>query len=313
MNNIKMQTKFDYKTMKYLNLYLMKYKRKTILLYIILIVFSLGVGTYLFISSLKSENGPNYIWPVAFGLITAYTIFQMVTIGLGLEPFITNALSSTFKNQTCVQMSDYVELVELDGTHSHTDHKGGSEDEHSIYDAHIWLDPIAMINMTNAMLDELIKIYPEREDLFRENANNLIKDLEDLNEEYIERLSSEDILNRTIMVDHDAYAYWTFRYGINRIKLLNDNESNEVGTQEFLDKVSEAKEAGIKYIISTKNETKSAMFNQYLKALDASELSLHHLGTITTQELKDGITYLIIMRENLEVLIQALPKVSDSE
>ena len=234
-------------------------------------------------------------------------------IGLGLEPFITNALSSTFKNQTCVQMSDYVELVELDGTHSHTDHKGGSEDEHSIYDAHIWLDPIAMINMTNAMLDELIKIYPEREDLFRENANNLIKDLEDLNEEYIERLSSEDILNRTIMVDHDAYAYWTFRYGINRIKLLNDNESNEVGTQEFLDKVSEAKEAGIKYIISTKNETKSAMFNQYLKALDASELSLHHLGTITTQELKDGITYLIIMRENLEVLIQALPKVRDSE
>ena len=90
MNNIKMQTKFDYKTMKYLNLYLMKYKRKTILLYIILIVFSLGVGTYLFISSLKSENGPNYIWPVAFGLITAYTIFQMVTIERNLDKHLRN-------------------------------------------------------------------------------------------------------------------------------------------------------------------------------------------------------------------------------
>ena len=49
------------------------------------------------------------------------------------------------------------------------------------------------------------------------------------------------------MVDHDAYAYWTYRYGINRIKLRSDNESNEVGTQEFLEKVKQAKETNIKY------------------------------------------------------------------
>lgn len=237
-------------------------------------------------------------------------------VGLGLEPFITNALTSTFKNVKCVELSNYVDLVELDGSHSHgaEDTKSGEkEDDHSIYDAHVWLDPINMIKMTEAMLEELVLIYPDREELFRTNASELIKELEDLNDEFIEALSDENILNKTIMVDHDAYAYWTYRYGINRIKLLNDNESNEVGTKEFLEKVSQAKEAHIKYIISTKNETKSAMFDQYLKELDASELSLHHLGTITTQELKDGITYLIIMRENLETLIKALPKVNEEE
>ena len=236
----------------------------------------------------------------------------MFYIGLGLEPFITNALNSTFKDLKCVEMSNFVELVELDGTHSHNDTKGG-ESAHSIYDPHIWLDPIAMINMTNAMLEELVKIYPEREEIFRFNAINLVKELEELNEEYQESLSDENILNRTIMVDHDAYAYWTYRYGVNRIKLRNDNESNEVGTQEFLEKIKEAKEAGIKYIISTKNETKSALFDQYLKELGASELSLHHLGTITTQELKDGITYISIMKENLATLIEALPKKSSEE
>ena len=190
-------------------------------------------------------------------------------IGLGLEPFITNGLSSTFKNLKCVEMSNYVDLVELDGTHSHGDSDEKSE-EHSIYDPHIWLDPIAMINMTNAMLEELVLIYPDREETFRLNATNLVKELEELNNEYVERLSDENIINRTIMVDHDAYAYWTYRYGVNRIKLRNDNESNEVGTQEFLEKIKQAKEAGIKYIISTKNETKSALFNQYLKELGAS-------------------------------------------
>lgn len=229
-------------------------------------------------------------------------------IGLGLEPFITNGLNSTFKNINCVQMSDYCELVELDGGHSHSDNDD-EDGEHSIYDAHIWLDPIAMISMTNKMLSELIKIYPERTEVFTNNANNLINELEKLHQDFINRLSSEDILNKTIMVDHDAYAYWTYRYGINRIKLRGDNESNEVGTQEFLEKIKMAKEAGIKYIISTKNETKSSMFNQYLKELNASELSLHHLGTITTDELKEGISYLTIMEENLDTLIEALPKV----
>lgn len=227
-------------------------------------------------------------------------------IGLGLEPFITNGLNSTFKNINCVQMSDYCELVELDGGHSHGEDEDG---EHSIYDAHIWLDPVAMISMTNKMLEELIKIYPERTEVFTKNANNLISELEKLHQDFITRLSSEDILNKTIMVDHDAYAYWTYRYGINRIKLRGDNESNEVGTQEFLEKIKMAKEADIKYIISTKNETKSSMFNQYLKELNASELSLHHLGTITTDELKEGISYLTIMEENLDTLIEALPKV----
>lgn len=231
-------------------------------------------------------------------------------IGLGLEPFITNGLNSTFKDKKCVQMSDFVELVELDGTHKH---ENGEVEENSVYDQHIWLDPIAMIKMTEAMLNELILIYPEREEYFRINASNLINDLNQLNEEYIARLSDETILNRTIMVDHDAYAYWTYRYGISRIKLRSDNESNEVGTQEFVNKIKEAKDLGIKYIISTKNETKSAMFNQYLKELDASELSLHHLGTITTKELKDGITYLSIMRENLDTLIEALPKVEEEK
>ena len=90
MNNVTVKTKFDYKTMKYLNLYLMKYKRKSVLLYVVLLVLSLGAGTYLFISSLNKESGPNYIWPVAFGLISAYTLYQMLTIEMTLDKHLRN-------------------------------------------------------------------------------------------------------------------------------------------------------------------------------------------------------------------------------
>ena len=250
--------------------------------------------------------------PTAKQIVSINECDVLFYIGLGLEPFITNGLNSTFKDLTTVELSQYLDLVELDGGHYH-----GSEDEEmhehkneggKIYDSHVWLDPFAMIKMTEVILEELVKIYPDYEKEFTLNSKELIKELELLNDEYVEAISSEEIVNRTIMVDHDAYAYWTFRYGISRIKLRSDNESNEVGVQEFLEKINKAKEANIKYIISTKNETKSALFDRYLSELNASEMSLHHLGTITTKELKEGENYLTIMRDNLEVLKMVLPK-----
>lgn len=245
--------------------------------------------------------------PTAKQIVSMSEAKVIFYIGLGLEPFITNALDSTFKNNKTVELSSYLELVELDGSHSHEE-IGEHDGEMSIYDQHVWLDLVAMARMSEVILEELVKIYPEKEEFFRENAKVLIKELNDLNEEYIATIKSEDVSEAIIMVDHDAYAYWTFRYGISRIKLRSDNESNEVGTQEFLKKVNSAKEANIKYIISTKNETKSALFSQYLKEVGAKEESLHHLGTITTQELKEGNNYISIMKENLEVLKKVLPR-----
>lgn len=245
--------------------------------------------------------------PTAKQIVSMSEAKVIFYIGLGLEPFITNALDSTFKNNKTVELSSYLELVELDGSHSHEE-IGEHDGEMSIYDQHVWLDLVAMARMSEVILEELVKIYPEKEEFFRENAKVLIKELNDLNEEYIATIKSEDVSEAIIMVDHDAYAYWTFRYGISRIKLRSDNESNEVGTQEFLKKVNLAKEANIKYIISTKNETKSALFSQYLKEVGAKEESLHHLGTITTQELKEGNNYISIMKENLEVLKKVLPR-----
>ncbi|HRT68634.1 MAG TPA: zinc ABC transporter substrate-binding protein [Bacilli bacterium] len=227
-------------------------------------------------------------------------------IGLGLEPFIENALTTTFNNLKTVKVTDGLQLVEMDGTHTHGDRENNHEGK--IYDTHVWLDPISLIGITNTILQELILIYPEYTEEFTSNANALILELEILHNEFIETLSDETITSKTIMVDHDAYAYWTFRYGINRIKLRSDNESNEVDAATLIAKINQAKELGIKYIIASKNETKSALFDQYLSNLNAEQEELHHLGTITTNELKAGKNYLTIMRDNLQVLIKVLPR-----
>lgn len=224
-------------------------------------------------------------------------------IGLGLEPFISNALDTTFKDLDTVRVTKDVQLLEIGGTSTKED-----DNHNGVYDTHVWLDPIAMIQITDCILQKLNEKYPELSETFTTNAEVLKEKLEALNQQFVEALADETILNKTIMVDHDAYAYWSSRYGISRIKLRGDNESNEVTPSMLIEKVNQARELGIKYIIATKNETESALFEQYLKNLGAEREELHHLGTITTDELKTGKNYITIMEENLQVLIKVLPR-----
>lgn len=81
MKSVKIRTKFDYRAMKYLNLYLLKYKRKTYLLYSILIVLAIAFGIYLFISS----KGKGYLWPIVFALVVVYTTVQAFSIEKNLD------------------------------------------------------------------------------------------------------------------------------------------------------------------------------------------------------------------------------------
>lgn len=88
---VKLRTKFDYRTMKYLNLYVMKYKKKTFFLYGIMVGVALGAGIYMF---LISEGKNNYLWPIVFGLVIIYTIYQALNIEKNLDKHLKNYFSN---------------------------------------------------------------------------------------------------------------------------------------------------------------------------------------------------------------------------
>ena len=87
---VKLRTKFDYRTMKYLNLYVMKYKKKTFFLYGVMVGVALGAGIYMFLTS--EDN--NYLWPIVFGLVIVYTIYQALNIEKNLDKHLKNYFSN---------------------------------------------------------------------------------------------------------------------------------------------------------------------------------------------------------------------------
>jgi len=230
-------------------------------------------------------------------------------IGLGLEAIIEKSKDSTFSHIPTIPLSYNMSLVEVnseDGHHHNDDDH--DDDDHIIYDPHVWLDPEKMKTMTDNVLENIINyldVTNEDIEFFTNNAKNLKAEFNTIDDEYYSVAYSNDIADKTIMVDHDSYAYWEIRYGIKRIRMRNDNESSDVIPKEMEEKINQAKELGIKYIVTTKNELESSILSQYIRELGLTNdaiVKLHNLSTITAKEEEAGDDYFSIMRENLEVL-----------
>ncbi|MGD9605794.1 MAG: metal ABC transporter solute-binding protein, Zn/Mn family [Bacilli bacterium] len=235
-------------------------------------------------------------------------------IGLGLEIFIERAKDSTLEDVPIVALSHNILVVLLNSTDLVEMTHGDVTEENVFYDPHIWLDPNKMIIMTDTVLNNILERFVLTQDdidFFTNNANTLKTELALIDTEFVAALNNPEIANKTIMVDHDAYVYWTIRYGIDRIKLRNDNESSDVVPQEIEQKIALAEQLGIKHIVVSKNELESSIVDQYLSELglpSSAKVSLHHLGTITSDEEEMGLNYFSIMRENIHMVEAILPK-----
>ncbi|MDD4076374.1 MAG: zinc ABC transporter substrate-binding protein [Bacilli bacterium] len=233
-------------------------------------------------------------------------------IGLGLEPVIEKSKDTVLSDVLTISLADNLTLIELNSDHYHEGYDP-SNDGQVFYDPHVWLDPINMQIIAETILENIIEylnVEPADVTLFKENCNNLKSRLKDLDEDFKDVLSDETIINKTIMVDHDAYAYWQLRYGINRIKLRNHNDSPDISPVEMKEKIEQAQALGIKYICTTKNEMESSIIEAYLLGLNLTvkdKRQLHHLGTITAKEEKKE-DYFSLMRYNLKILNEVMPR-----
>jgi zinc transport system substrate-binding protein len=79
-------------------------------------------------------------------------------------------------------------------------------------DAHYWLDPICMLQVTTRIEQELTRLDPEYARLYTERAQRVRTDLEQLHAEIIQR--TETLPNRRFIALHSAWTYFARRYNL---------------------------------------------------------------------------------------------------
>jgi zinc transport system substrate-binding protein len=103
------------------------------------------------------------------------------------------------------------------GEEGHADHSGE--------DPHVWLDPTRLATIADAVAEQLAELAPDRADAFEERAGELTSELESLDAELQEGLSS---CARTEMVtSHDAFGYLADRYGLEQVAISGLSPEDE--------------------------------------------------------------------------------------
>lgn len=245
--------------------------------------------------------------PTAKTLIKMSESKMIIYIGQGLEPFIEKGITSTFKDVICLKVTGCKELllVTKDGLTSESEETTID----TLYDPHIWLDPTQMPHVVTHILDNILTIeeFKVYEKEFTNNANELIKKLNELASLY--ETSISETKKNTIIVDHDAYSYWTYRYKFNRLSLRSDNESSDPNAKEFSDIITFAQENNLKYLLATKHEAQQALVQQYISTLNKNNPDLNaqiiYLDNLELQVNEEN-DYFTVMKNNLNILIKAL-------
>lgn len=192
------------------------------------------------------------------------------------------------------------DLILLPGQETDHDHDHGAEDHEHTLDPHLWLSPYRAKLLVASLRDQLMERYPDQAASFEKNAAAYLKELEQLDKTYQEKLAVYQ--GYTFLTQHTAFNYLAFDYQLQQESIVGLSTEEEASLKRIQELTDQVKEAGIKRIY-----VESTSSNKLAQTL-ASEAGvavgqLHTLEGVPQKELDQGASYISLMEENLEQLV----------
>jgi len=182
----------------------------------------------------------------------------------------------------------------------HADEEQHAEEEHAdgTVDPHVWLDPQRLATIADEVADRLADLSPDQADGFRERAQQLRTELEQLDTELAEGLAS---CERTqVVTSHEAFGYLTERYGLEQVGISGLSPEGEPSPRRLAEVAEIARANGVTTVFF--EETVSPrVAEQLAREVGATAEVLSPLETAPGSG-----DYLTAMRTNLEQLRTAL-------
>ncbi len=226
-------------------------------------------------------------------------------IGLGLEGFVENA-EKTLKNEhvTMVATAEGISEEMLDEGHAHEE-EGHDEEghDHGPLDPHVWMSPKLSVELANSIKNSLINKAPEMAAEFEKNFEQLNADLVELDGQFKEMASNAP--SKTFFVSHAAFGYIAEPYGLEQVAIAGLNSQSEPSQKQLAKLVEQAKEQDVHYILFEQNVS-SKPTEVIRKEIGAEALTLHNLGVLTLDDVKNEEDYFSLMERNIETLSKAL-------
>lgn len=180
----------------------------------------------------------------------------------------------------------------------HEDHKGAEHHQHAGgMDPHIWLDFANARIMVENIASAMGARDPANKDYYKANASAFNAELNKLDDEYKFGLSS---CGKRVFLHggHYVFGYLAKRYGLQYESATAVNADAEPSPAKLIALVKQIRATGLKHVFS--EELLSPRVAEMIaRESGASILLLHGAHNISKGDLKNGVTFISLMKENL--------------
>lgn len=257
---------------------------------------------------MDSGVDPHSFQPTTKDLVFVSDCDVFVYVGGESEAWADDAVSS-MKNENAlvVKLLDGLQeaaLAEEDVPGAQPEHE---EEEEGALDEHIWMSLRAASLCVDLICGALCDKDSANDDVYRMNAADYKARLSALDQAYTEAVASSE-LDTILVADRFPFRYLAEDYRLNYYAAFAGcSAETEASFQTVLGLSQKADELGLPVILVTENSTgdiaeavsEGSQNEPPVRTLDS-------LQSVTSEIAADGVTYLSIMEQNLEVLKEAL-------
>lgn len=208
--------------------------------------------------------------------------------------------SNDTENVTAVKLIDYVPTLSEDEDEHDHDHDHEHEHEHET-DEHIWTSPQNAQLMLSAVYDAICKVDPSGKLTYTKNKDAYAKQLSDLDNAY--RSAVDNAKNKTIVLaDKFPFRYLAHEYGLEfSAAFAACSDESEPGVSTMIKLTKTIKENNIPAVYYLEfSSTKIA--DTLCDETGATKLMLHSCHNVSKQDIENNVSYVDLMKQNLENL-----------
>lgn len=225
--------------------------------------------------------------------------------GKEMEPWADQIISSVQNDKLIIaDVSSGIDLIESEHhTHHHGEHNH-HEHEHN-FDPHIWLDLTLAAKMVDNIAAAFCEKDPQNSSYYKNNAENLKQKLLELDTDFNDMISTSR-RKSIVFAGRFAHLYFIKRYGLDYISAFDSCSTEAEPSVKKVAKILDFIKKNDILAVYYEEFSEPKIANSIAEQTGVKTLKFSTLHNVTKEQLERSVTFVELMRENLENLRQGL-------
>lgn len=234
--------------------------------------------------------------PTAQDIIKIQNCDLFIYTGGESDVWVDKILNALDNNVTTLKMTDCVSLLPVGNSDAHShDHS------HDEFDEHVWTSPVNAIKIIKKISDNLTELDAVNADVYKNNANDYINEITELDCDFRNFFSTIE-KKQMIFGDRFPLVYFAKEYDIKyEAAFPGCADHSEPGAETIANLIEKIDSENIStvYYIEFSNHN---IADTLAEATGASTTLFHSCHNVSKEQILAGVTYVSLMRDNLETL-----------